>query len=137
MPAPIYTNQAALAMCGLLDTALVACKVRLYQPTLGGALNANTTHAQLVAALATYTGYLDITVAALLAPYLDPTGGASTQIGTVQFASTGPAVKNSIQGFWVEDAGGVVYLAGDFDGLVPMNDVGDALPLDIKFRFGN
>jgi hypothetical protein len=137
MPAPIYTNEAALTLCGNLDTALLLSKLRLYQTTPGAPLSPATTQAQLAAALATFTGYADITVAALLPPYLDPTGGASTQVPTQQFASSGPALSNMIQGFWLEDATGHVYLAGDFDQPIPMKDVGDAIPIDIKFQFGN
>ena len=136
MPAPIYTNEAAIALCDNLRTTLANCKIRLYQDTLGFPLNPLVTHAQLVAALATFTGYADAVVVALLPSYLDPTGGASTQVPTQQFNSTGTAVTNNIQGFWVEDAGGVVYLAGDFDQVIPMTDVGDAIPIDIKFQFG-
>jgi hypothetical protein len=136
MPMPavvLYPNVGAMNNIGLVRTNLVNCEVNLFQndvtPTPATVLGDLT--------VATFSGYAAIVVAALLAAYLDPIGGASAQIGTVQFDHSGGAVANTIYGFWVETAGGVLILAGRFDQAVPMNVLGDSIPLDIKFNFGN
>lgn len=131
----LYTNEAALQLATELDTALLLCKVKLYKEGL--VISPGTTKAQLTAVIADYSGYVDKTVTALLAPYIDPAGGASTNIATQQFQHTGGVVANMIAGAWVEDAAGNVRLAMEFDAPVPMAVASDAIPLDIIFNFRN
>jgi hypothetical protein len=134
MPAVVlYPNVGAMNNIGLIRTNLVNCEVKLYQndlvPTPSTVLGDLT--------VATFSGYAAIVVSALLAAYLDPAGGASAQIATVQFNHDGGGVANSIYGFWVQTTGGVLVLAGRFEDLVPMQLLGDSIPIDVKFNFGN
>jgi len=133
---PIKTNEACMNIQTARQAALANCKVRLFQDTLGSLTNA-TTKAEMVAAEATYTGYLAKTVVALLAPYVVPGGGANVQIPTQQFQPTGSAVTNMIRGWWVELATGDIQVSARFDADIPMASVNDAIPLDIIFNEGN
>lgn len=130
-----YTNEAVIQLATELDTALLLCTIDLYQDSLVPGIT--TTQAELAAAVATYSGYAQKSVAALLPPYLDPAGGASTNIATQQFQHSGGAVANNIGGAWVEDAGGIVRLVIAFDNPVTMAVATDAIPLDIIFNFKN
>lgn len=133
MPAIIlYPNVGAIEMMGDLSTALINCNVELYQNNVS--LGPATVLADLT--VADFGGYAAITIAALLAVYLDPAGGASAQIATIQWDASGVAPSNLVYGFWVETAGGVLVLAGSFEAAVSMANVGDSIPLDIKFNFG-
>ena len=134
MPAIVlYPNVGALHNIGLLRTDLINCVVKLWQNDI------QPTPATVLADLteADFSGYLAETVLALLPAYLDPGGGASAQIATVQFNHDGGAVANVCFGFSVETAGGVLILVGRFEDGVPMVQAGDSIPLDIKFNFGN
>ena len=136
MPVSIYPNVACLDVIGLMRTKLAGCSVHLYKsPFTPGA---GTVLADLTAIEADFGGYAAITVTALLAAFIDPIGGASAQIGTVQFNADGTTPDNIIYGAWVQATGTppVLYLAVQFDNPVPMSAVGDALPLDFKFNFG-
>lgn len=133
MPAPLYPNVSASHLCTLLDADLVNCKVKLFQNDYQP--NPDTVKANLT--VATFSGYADKTVAALLPPYYDPIGGASTQIGTLQWDHNGGVNANTIFGWWVENAGGDLIIVGRFDTPVGMSSLGDSIPLDIKFNFGN
>lgn len=133
---PIKTNEACINLQTARQTALVNCKIRLFQDTLGDLSN-TTTKAQMVTAEATYTGYAAIVVAAVLDPYLLPGGGANLQIPTQQFQPTGTAVTNMIRGWWVETATGEIQVAARFDADIPMTDVTSAIPLDVIFNEAN
>lgn len=134
MPAVVlYPNVGALSNIELMRTALVMCEVNLFQndyiPT------PSTVLADLT--VATFSGYAPEVVAALLPAYLDPAGGASAQIATIQFDHSGGGVSNVVYGFWVETAGGTLILVGRFEDGIPMIALGDSVPLDVKFNFGN
>ncbi len=134
MPAVVlYPNVGALNNIELLRTDLVNCEVNLfqndYQPVPATVLADLT--------VATFSGYAAEVVAALLPAYLDPIGGASAQIGTIQFDHSGGVVSNIIFGFWAENAGGDLIMVGRFENPIPMAALGDAIPLDVKFNFGN
>lgn len=128
----LYPNVSSIAIINLLRTDLIDCLVQLYKndvvPTPGVIL-ADLTEAD-------FSGYAEIEVAALLAAYLDPEGGASAQIPTVQFQHNGGATANTVYGFMVTTAGGALRLVGYFDAPIPMVASGDAIPLDVKFNFG-
>lgn len=130
-----YTNEAVIQLATELDAALANCTIDLFKDTLVPGIT--TTAAELLAAIADYSGYAQKVVTALLAPYLDPAGGASTNIATQQFQHTGGAVANSIGGAWVRDAGAVVRLVIVFDNPVQMAVATDAIPLDVIFNFKN
>lgn len=133
MQVVLYPNGGALAVVGLIRIALEDCEVNLfqndYQPSAGTVVGDLT--------VATYSGYAEKVVAALLAAYIDPAGGASAQIATLQFDHSGGGVANMIYGFWVQTTGGALIMVGRFEEPIPMVVLGDAIPLDIKFNFGN
>ena len=135
MPRVRYTNEAAMKMVNELRTALALGELHLYKEGL--VFSDSTTTAQFTAVEADYSGYAAIAVAALLAAYIDPAGGASAQVATQQFQHNGGAVANMIAGAWYEDAAGVLRLAVEFDAPVPMAVATDAIPLDVIFNIRN
>jgi len=134
MPAVVlYPNVGCLANMELIRTNLALCKVNLYQNDyypVAGTLLADME-------VADFDGYVEKTVTALLPAYLDPAGGASAQIATIQWDHDGGPTGNIVYGFWVETAGGDLILAGRFEEGIPMAALGDSLPLDVKFSFTN
>jgi len=130
-----YTNEAVMTLATELQTAMAASTLDLYQDSLVPGIQ--TTQAELAAAVATYSGYAQIAVATLLAPYLDPAGGASTNVATRQFQHSGGATSNQIGGAWMEDAGGNVRIVVAFDQPIPMSAATDAIPIDVVFNFKN
>lgn len=129
-----YPNVATLERADDMQTILAAAKVKLFKapfvPTV------STIDTDLDAEEADYTGYAagGVAVAAWSEPLLDPVGGASIESGLVQFA-VGPApvlVTNLIGGFWVEKATGELYVIGVFPEPIPMEFVGQGIPLSIK-----
>jgi hypothetical protein len=129
----MYPNVGALHEIGLIRTDLAMCKVKLFQNPVS--LSPSTVVGDLTEA--TFGGYAPIIVTALLPAYIDPVGGASAQIATIQFQCDGTAPTNIVYGFWVETAAGVLILAGTFDAGIPMSLATDAIPVDVKFNFGN
>jgi hypothetical protein len=133
---PIVTNEAAMNIMTARQAALALSKVKLVKSSIGN-INANTTKAQLLANIADFTGYADKTITVFLAPYIDPAGGVSMQAPTVQFDSSGPAVANMIRGWWLELAGGEIQVVAQFDNDIPISDVGNSIPIDVKFNQPN
>lgn len=131
--AVIYPNVAAMYEMNLIAADLANCKVKLFQNDI--TLSPSTVKGDLTEA--TFSGYAAATVAALLPSYIDPAGGASAQIATQQFDHSGGATANTVYGAWVETAGGDLILAMTFENGIPMAALGDSIPLDVKFNFGN
>lgn len=131
----LYPNTGALEAIALMRTALANCVVHLFKNDI--IPTAETVEADLTAA--DFSGYAPEVVAALLDAYLDPGGGASAQLPTVQFDHSGGAVDNIIYGFYVKSAapGSDVWVIGRFENPIPMSQLGHAIPLDIKIHFGN
>ena len=130
----IYPNQGCVELMGTIRTALALCEVKLGKAPVP--LAPGTVLADLTAVEADFGGYAPIAVTALLPVFVDPIGGASAQIATIQFQCNGSAPSNNIYVWWVENAGGDLILAGDFPAPVPMAVATDAIPMDIKFNFG-
>lgn len=129
----LYPNEGALYEMNLIASDLALCVVNLFQNQIS--IDPSTKKADLV--VADFDGYAPKTVTALLPAYLDPIGGASAQIATIQFDHTGGGTSNTIYGAWVETAAGDLVLLIQFDAGIPMTGIGDSLPLDVKFNFGN
>lgn len=132
----LYPNEGAMAAIELLRTELAGCTVHLFQndfmPT-PATVEADLTEAD-------FSGYAAETVAALLAAYLDPGGGASAQLPTVQFDHSGGATDNVIYGFYVKSSvanGEELWVIGRFEEPIPMSQLGHAIPLDVKINFSN
>lgn len=132
----LYPNVGAMAIANVQRTALAGSKLKLYkaisQPLAPGTVLANLTEAD-------FSGYAEKTITNFLAAYIDPAGGASIQSGTQQFqfvAPVGDPVVNTVLGFFLTTAAGVLVLVGSFDGSVPMTADGDAIPLNVVLNFG-
>lgn len=134
----LYPNVGALWLAGIVQTAMAGCTVDLFQAgtvTLGPA----TTLADLTAVgvLADYTGYTQITVAAWLGPYLAPGGGSAIDSGENFFLMGAPYTNpNTIQGWFITEAGGELVCAGDFSALKSFVGAGDAASFIVVLPFG-
>jgi len=136
----IYPNVGAVTLMGQLrlliaDSGAVpplVATLHLYQNDI--ALSPSLVVGDLTEA--TFSGYAAINVADLLPVYIDPEGGASANIATVQFQHSGGATANICYGFWLENDAGDLLLAGNFDAPIPMAVATDAIPLDVKVNFG-
>lgn len=132
------TQEGATAWATVTKTALAAGKLRLTQ---GLVISAITTKAQLVAAEATFDGYPagGYALAAWTGP-INFSGGGAVITSPLVNPAYGPAgvppVQNSVNGYWVETAGGDVYIAGNYDPVNPMNIVGDGFPSITQFVIG-
>lgn len=136
MPALIYPNSGALWLAAVVQAALAASVLSLFQ-TGSITLSANTTKAELEAAEADYTGYAVETITAWFDPLLNPAGGASIESGLVQFMIDAPyTVPNSIQGWWLEDSAGDLVCAGDFATTKNLVGAGDGIPMNVELIFG-
>jgi len=136
MPTLIYPNAGALWLAGVVQTALAASEMKLFQSgTI--TLSPATTLAQLDAVIANYTGYATQTITAWFAPLLNPLGGASIESGLLQFAIAAPyTVPNTIQGWYLVDAGGDLVCAGDFATPKELVGAGDGIPFNVELIFG-
>lgn len=134
MESVLYPNVACMDVIGLMRTKLAGCSVHLFTNDI--LVSPGLTEEMLTEA--DFGGYAPITATALLPAYLDPVGGASAQIATVQFNCDGTEPENTVFGFYVTTTGtpGVLYLVGRFAEAIGMSQAGDAIPLDIKFNFG-
>lgn len=136
MPALIYPNSGSLWLAAIVQTALAASVLSLFQVGVV-TLSATTTKAELEAAEADYTGYATETIATWFDPLLNPLGGASIESGLKQFSIDAPyTVDNVIQGWWVEDSTGDLVCAGDFATPKPLVGAGDGIPFNIELVFG-
>lgn len=131
MQVNVYPNAAALLVVNLVRTELANSVMKLYQNDYTP--NEGTILADMT--VATFSGYANKTVAALLPAYIEPAGGASAQVATVQWDHNGGATSNIIYGFSLENAGGDLILAGRFENPIPMASLGDSIPLDTKVSF--
>lgn len=137
MPIIAIPKVGAMKQAGAIKTLLALSKMRLYKAVMNP--TPNTTIEELEANEADYDGYAEATLTAWNAPYLDPSGGATIASPYEQFEygpAAVPPVGNFINGFWVEDAAGVVALIVEFDGPVSMNAIGDALPAQALLNLG-
>lgn len=133
-----YPNASTLYLAGLVQADLAASKLRLFQE--GFVPSIATSRAELIAAEADYTGYTagGETIAAWLAPLLNPIGGASIDMPTIQFDAASPyTVANVVAGWWIETAGGVVIAVGTFTTPISIGAVGQGFPMTVTLVFPN
>jgi len=137
-----YPNLACLQMATELKAALALSKVRLFktmtndEPPVPFVPTVSTTSAELENAECDFDGYPagGITVTAMLAPLLDPAGGASIESPVVQFAwaHVDTDVGNVVAGFWLEDAAGILRMIGVLPVPIPLQGPGQGIPLTFK-----
>lgn len=133
-----YPNSSTIVIAGLVQDELALSKLRLFQE--GFVPSIATTRAELVAAEADYTGYPagGVEVTAWLDPILNPIGGASIDMPTEQFAAAAPyTVGNTIGGYWIETAGGVLIVVGTFATPIPIGAAGQGFPMTLTLVFPN
>lgn len=136
MPAIIYPNSGALWLAAVVQTALAASVLHLYQAG-SVVLSVATTKTELTAAEADYTGYSDQTITTWFDPLLNPAGGASIESGLKQFAIASPyTVPNTIGGWWIEDSTGALVCAGEFPVPRSLVGAGDGIPMNVELIFG-
>lgn len=96
------------------------------------------TVADLTAIEADFSGYTAKTLTTLPVPYIDVVnGGISFTIPTQQWTRTlgSPDVGNDIFGGWIENAGGDLLMAWGINPSWGMQNVNDALPLEVTLNF--
>lgn len=135
MGAVYRTNEGAMALASREKTVLVNSKVKLFKSGL--VLSTTTTVAQLAAVECDFDGYAAITIAAWLAPLLDPDGGASIESGVQQFAwvHVTDDIGNLVGGWWIELAAGTMVACGAFDSPISLGALGQGIPLSVKLLF--
>jgi hypothetical protein len=136
MPTILYPDVGAMTNLGLIKTHMVSCKCKLYTNSV--VLSRNTLKTDLTEA--TFDGYVAATIAALLAVYINPAGGAICQVPKTQFdygPAGSPPVTEIVYGWWLEDAAGNLIIVGDFDTPIPMAEVGNSVVVDVALTFGN
>lgn len=123
-----YTKEAALKKSSVVATSLVTSKVRFFKSTF--APNENTTQAELEAQEITADGYTPGGMA--LTPWVggqtDPNGGAvvtSPMLNIAYGPASDPPVTDSVGGYWIEDADGIVRLVGTYAEPRPLAAIGD------------
>lgn len=136
MPSQIYPNEGALWLAGVVQTALAASNMKLFQ-TGSVTLTAVTTLAELDAAECDYTGYAAEAIATWFDPLLNPLGGASIESGLLQFQIDAPyTVSNIVQGWYLVESGGGLVCAGDFATPRQLVGAGDGIPFNVELIFG-
>jgi len=91
---------------------------------------------------ADYDGYTagGETVTAFAGPIIDPLNGYAIYSGTklFSFVAAGPdPITNTIGGWYLETAGGVLLAVESFPGSVPMQQAGQGVPVGFRLVFGN
>jgi hypothetical protein len=124
MPPPFFPNSQTLADATARRAALALSVVKLFKT--GFVPTPATLVAELDAEECDYDDYAPETITAWLAPFAVPGGGNGITGPTVQFECTAlQVVPNTVGGYWIELAGGSVYMIRQFDTPVPMVDTGN------------
>jgi hypothetical protein len=129
------TLEAAGTKADLVKTALALSKLRLIKSP--GIPNQFMDAAALAAMEADFDGYPagGYPLAAWTGPLNADQGGAvlTSPLVNVTYGPAGaPPVGNEVSGWWVELAGGDVWLVGTFDPVRPLTVVGEGFPLVIQ-----
>lgn len=136
----VFPNQGTQKIAALVQTALALSKLRLFKSTITD-VSSDTTRAELLAAECDFTGYPagGVEIEAFLNPLLAPIGGSSIDWPTVQFAIASPyTVTNTVGGWWIETAGGILIACGTFaGGGIPLVSAGQGFPLSGSLVFPN
>ena len=124
MPPPFIPNSYALIDATAKRADLALSVIKLFKS--GFVPTVDTVVADLDAQECDYDTYAPETITAWLAPVRSVLGGWQITAPTEQFTlAATPAVPNTVGGYWIELAGGDVFLIRQFDGPVPMVNAGD------------
>jgi hypothetical protein len=133
----IYPAVGAKELATLIKAGLAGATVHLLKapaPPIDDA----TVLAALTADEADVDGYAAATVAAWIGPYQDPDGGSSIRSGELDFNYVPvPLVNNnSIAGFWIQTAGGILVAIVIFDTPVNLGVGNILLPITAVLNYG-
>ena len=132
----MYPNVSAMWLAGIVRSALVGCKLKLYKAPCQH-LGSDTVIGSFTEC--DYSGYTEKVIASFLPVYLDPKGGAAIQSGTQQFQYVPPKanpIGNTVMGYYLITASGVLVFAGSFDSPTAMVSEGDAIPVNVILNYG-
>lgn len=136
MPAPFFPNSACVVQADDMQTKLVDSVMSLFKS--GFSPTTQTVKADLEANEADFTTYTTKTIEAWGDPILSDLGGAQITAPTVQWTlAATPAAPNTIGGYWLETAAGVVILIRQFDNPVPMVAANQGLTIVPTIVFPN
>lgn len=132
----LLTKPGNIPWASLIQDYLATSKLNLFDNTL--TVNSFTTKAELDAAVATFDGYAEETIATFSTPIFDSEGGASTNSGIVTFAYVDGVghVGNTVNGWWLEDAAGNVMALGNFADPVLVQANGDGVQVIVEVNIG-
>lgn len=86
--------------------------------------------------IATFPGYVQQAIATVPAPIIDQVnGGISLVLPSNLFVYVAPGAGETIYGWILRNAGGVLVAAGAFQNPVTMNANGDAIPMQVLLNF--
>lgn len=136
MPTMFFPLEGALASATATRTAMASSVCHLFQDSLPNPTPA-TPLADYTTAEADFSGYSAITLTTWNAPGFAPGTGYMIGSPLIQFAvaTASPLVENVIAGAYVVDAGGIARITMIFDALVPMQIVGQIIPLNFVWLF--
>jgi hypothetical protein len=122
-----FANAAAIA------TMLAECTIDLFQNNISVV---KTTPAASLE-VATFTGYAQQAVATVGPPIVDPVlGGVSLILPSNVFAAASPyTVGNTIYGWYLRTAAGLLIAAGNFPAPINVGGLGQAVPLTVTLNF--
>lgn len=124
MPPPFFPNSYTAIDATAKRADLALSVVKLFK--FGFVPTVETVVAELDAQECDYTTYAPETITAWLPVVARPGGGSQITAPTVQFElAADPAVPNTVGGYWIELAGGDVFLVRQFDNPVSMTEAGN------------
>lgn len=131
----IITSSGDFANGSALATFLALCTIDLYQN------NITPSKGMLVTDLdvATFTGYTQQVVTAPAPPIIDTVnGGQSIIMPSHVFAAASPyTVGNTVYGWYLRTAGGVLVAAGKFATPISVGAAGQAVPLQVTLNIND
>lgn len=128
----VQTTAFLLAEAALVQTALALSTVDLvaaaFTPAPALVIGSLT--------LATFTGYAQQSITTAPAPFIDQiNGGVSIALPGHTFAQSGTGIDNTVFGYVLQTAGGVIVQSGVFPAPIVMNQAGKAIPLSVLINW--
>ena len=135
MSVQFFPLEGCLATANALRTTLANSVLHLFREPL--VPDPSTPLVDYTAAEATYDGYTAATMNAWNVPILAPGTGYMIGSPLVQFTwvSAGPDVGNVIAGCYLVDAAGKNRLTVIFTDLIPMQQAGQGIPINLVWLF--
>jgi hypothetical protein len=136
VPAPFFPDVTCFADAAAKQTQLALSVMKLFKS--GYAPPVGVTIALLTPHEANYDDYAPVTLTAWLAAIRSPSGGAQISSPVAQFKCVADqVVPNTIGGFWIETAAGVLQIVRQFDTPVPMVFANQGLDVNAVIVYPN